>query len=392
MWRRKCFQALIVAAALPACDPSAGPAAERRALVQDAGAVVDPEQLVALVEGPGSADRLTLRASERGYSLLRRDQLRGLDLMLLTFRMPPGAQAAHSIQELEAMQPGVTVGLNHAYRTGPVREAPHGSRIYADELIGWPRHGCPARIPIGIIDGGLDADAPGLHGITVRKRDFTEGASGPVTEHGTAVAEVLAGRGRLGPAELFHAAVVGRVPDASPAAGVDNIMRAVDWLHESGVRLVNVSLAGPYNKILDRGLRAASDRGMIIVGAAGNDGHNAPPRYPAAFDYSIAVTAVDANLRPYQRAPRGNHIDFAAPGVDVFVPLRAGGRYMSGTSIAAPFVTAMIAADSATTGPGTVQDIRARLVASAIDLGSPGWDETFGAGLVTATGRCRSVM
>ena len=142
---------------------------------------------------------------------------------------------------------------------------------------------------------------------------------------------------------LFYAAVVGNVPDADPAAGVDAIMRAIDWLHGSGVRLVNVSLAGPYNKILDRGLAAAADRGMVIVAAVGNDGPGAPPRYPAAFDFVIAVTAVDADLAAYARAPRGSYVDFAAPGVDVFVPLAGSGRYMTGTSIAAPFVTALIA-------------------------------------------------
>ena len=62
---------------------------------------------------------------------------------------------------------------------------------------------------------------------------------------------------------------------------------------------------------------------MVIVAAAGNDGLAAPPRYPAAFDFAIAVTAVDAELDAYDRAPRGEHIDFAAPGVDVFVPLAA---------------------------------------------------------------------
>ena len=103
------------------------------------------------------------------------------------------------------------------------------------------------------------------------------------------------------------------MPGADPAAGVDDIVRAVDWLHSQGVRVVNISLAGPYNKILDRGLEAAAERGMVIVAAAGNEGAGAPPRYPAAFDYVIAVTAVDADLRVYRRAGAGDHIDFAAP-------------------------------------------------------------------------------
>ena len=150
------------------------------------------------------------------------------------------------------------------------------------------------------------------------------------------------------------------------------------------MRLVNVSLAGPYNKILDRGLAAAAERGMVVVAAAGNDGDAAPPRYPAAFDYAIAVTAVDAALEPYDRAPRGEHIDVAAPGVDVFVP--AGG-YMTGTSVAAPFVTAAIAADPEAVGLGPL-DVRRHLLAAARDLGPAGRDATFGAGLATAPPGC----
>jgi hypothetical protein len=62
------------------------------------------------------------------------------------------------------------------------------------------------------------------------------------------------------------------------------------------------------------------------------------------------------------------------------------GRYLSGTSIAAPFVTALIAADPA--GPGTVADARARLARASRDIGEAGPDETFGAGLPTVGGAC----
>ena len=124
---------------------------------------------------------------------------------------------------------------------------------------------------------------------------------------------------------------------------------------------------------------------MVVVAAAGNDGAAAPPRYPAAFDFVIAVTAVDAELDPYARAPRGEHIDLAAPGVDVFVP---GGGYRTGTSIAAPFVTAAIAADPAATRLGSVDEVRRHLLAGARDLGPAGRDDVFGAGLATAPPPC----
>ena len=207
---------------------------------------------------------------------------------------------------------------------------------------------------------------------------------------GSRLQKLLAGPGRLRDAQLYYAVVVGSVSNSEPAAGVDAIMRAINWLHGSGVRLVNVSLAGPYNKILDRGLAAAADRGMVIVAAVGNDGPDAPPRYPAAFDFVIAVTAVDADLQPYARAPRGSYVDFAAPGVDVFVPFSGTGRYVTGTSIAAPFVTALIASDPDAARLGSVTTVRAALAREAVDLGAAGNDDTFGAGLARAPQSCRA--
>jgi hypothetical protein len=277
----------------------------------------------------------------------------------------------------------VTVGRNHAYAAGPDAGAGGRPRVYADVLVGWPAGGCPARTPVGIIDTALDPATLGLAGARINTRSFSDDVAAAGTAHGTAVAELLVGPGRLRGADLYAAAVVGPVPGDDPAAGVDDIMRAVEWLQDSGVRLVNVSLAGPYNKILDRGLRTAAERGMVIVAAAGNDGSAGPPRYPAAFDYAIAVTAVDADLEAYDQAQRGDYIDFAAPGVDVFVPVE-GGRYLSGTSIATPFVTALIAASPG--AAGSVETARARLAQNAVEIG-PG--NTFGAGLATAGPPCR---
>ena len=365
----------------------ATPRPGRAAIARDAQTVVDPDELVALAGGPTAADVLAARAAGRGYQVERRDALAGLDLVMLTFRLPPGARAPAAIRELEAIAPGVTVGLNHAYRPEPGAGGAVAGPMPAPSSPGrmrLPR--LPPRRRARHRDRWARDSLPGARIVT---RSFADGA--PAADaHGAAVAELLAGPGRLRDAQLFYAAVVGNVPDADPAAGVDAIMRAIDWLHGSGVRLVNVSLAGPYNKILDRGLAAAADRGMVIVAAVGNDGPGAPPRYPAAFDFVIAVTAVDADLDPYARAPRGSYVDFAAPGVDVFVPLAGSGRYMTGTSIAAPFVTALIASSPEAASLGSVATVRASLARDAVDLGAAGNDDTFGAGLARAPQSCRA--
>ena len=88
---------------------------------------------MALAGGPTAADVLAARAAGRGYTVERRDALAGLDLVMLTFRLPPGARAPAAIRELEAIAPGVTVGLNHAYRPEPGAGGA-GGRTYAGAL------------------------------------------------------------------------------------------------------------------------------------------------------------------------------------------------------------------------------------------------------------------
>ena len=384
---RRGLAPLALAAALAACAPGTAPPGP---VTRDAGTVVDPDELVALAPGTVTARRLVAEAADRGYTITRNEPLAGLDRVLVTFALPAGTDAPGAIRALERAAPGSVVGRNHAYRPGAeaAGSAPR-PRTYADALIAWPAAGCPAAVPVGMVDTALDPAAPGLAGARIVSRDLTGGT--PADPHGTAVAEILAGPGRLIGVRLYHAAVVGRVPGSEPAAGVDDLIRALDWLATEDVRLVNVSLAGPYNKILDRGLAAAADRGMVIVAAAGNDGRDAPPRWPAAAPAAVAVTAVDAGLAPYSRAPRGDWLDFAAPGVDVFVALADGGRYLTGTSIAAPFVTALAAAGAEPGGLGSAAAVRARLARDSRDLGAAGRDDTFGAGLPTAASACRAV-
>ena len=106
-----------------------------------------------------------------------------------------------------------------------------------------------------------------------------------------------------------------------------------------------MSLAGPKDAFLGKTVREMSAEGVVFVAAAGNGGPAAAPSFPAAYDEVIAVTAVDRRLKSYVYATRGSHIDLAAPGVEIWAAL-PGGREgtLTGTSFAAPYVTAVIAA------------------------------------------------
>jgi hypothetical protein len=375
--------------ALGACEmfqPVTPPAQQVEA---DAGDVVDDREIVVLARTSAAALSLTQKSAARGYALKYSEALEDLDLVMLVLSIPANMRGDAAIRELEGLEPGVSAGVNHAYRVpSPAQGETIGNgRDYAGKLLEWPEGGCRADTVIGVIDAAVDASDPGLSGVPVSSRNFTAGAEAG-SDHGTVTAHILAGGARLSGVRLQAAAVVADHRMTRAAAGVDSIVRAINWMQGSGVRLVNISLAGPYNKILDRALHSATAKGMIVVAAAGNSGPTSPPRYPAAFDGVIAVTAIDVERKVYHSAVQGEQIDFAAPGVDVFVRVGNGGKYVTGTSIAAPFVAARIAADPGAASARTSAGVIAALAKSATDLGAPGRDTVYGYGLPGLQDHC----
>ncbi|WP_372574984.1 S8 family serine peptidase [Ruegeria jejuensis] len=364
------------------CTPAqvrTGPAAERTD-------VVGARKVIALLPNAKSASRMRQTAQSTGYQELDTTRLDGLDLTMLTFRMPDGVTGAEAIEALEAAVPGSTVGINHAYRLQQGTRAP-GALDYADTLMRWQEGGCRARAPIGMIDTAIDTSSPALQGAEVVTRRFFDGNAAAAT-HGTDVAAILADPDRLRGVKIYGANVFGQSDATGPVAGADALVRALDWLAEENVRFVNLALAGPYNKLLDLAVDRAADRGLVLVAAVGNDGPRVDPLYPAGFGEVIAVTAVDAGGRIYRDAVRGSHVDVAAPGVDILVPIEGRPRFVTGTSIATPFVTARLVADPSAIAARSVADVRNRLATTSAELGPEGRDAMFGYGLALADDIC----
>ena len=356
--------------------------------------ITSDENIVVLVRSEEAASRLVINAVRQDYQLIDRTSLKGLGFVLLDFKRPPGVSGQVAISDLQRAEPSATAGIDHFYtlqsvesEIGQKRSTARHGRLYARSMVDWPDNGCRAHSAIGIIDGPVDPTAPALAGADIVVRDFTNGTPGEA-DHGAAIADLLVGRGRLKNARLYSASVVSDFEMERKGADVSALIRALDWMQISQVRVVNFSLAGPYNKLLDRAIQSATAKGMLIVAAVGNDGPNANPRYPAAFENVIAVTAVDAAQEVYADAVRGEHVDFSAPGVDVFVPNPRGGQYLSGTSLAAPFVAALIASDRDLVTNHRIEGVRAGIERKTVDLGAAGRDPVFGAGLVQFAKSC----
>ena len=292
--------------------------------------------------------------------------------------------------------------------------APNGKSCAADRcfgtaLINWqaPLTACARDVKVGIVDTGFDKGHPAFAGVRYEYGEFLpEGSTKASSQHGTGILSLLAGSAVGG--------APGLIPDATyvianaffadssgqPVTDTAQMLRALHWLKKSGVAIANLSFAGPEDDLVHHGVQELTKAGIVVVAAAGNDGPGAPPSYPAAYKEVIAVTAVDRNLAVYRYAGRGDHIDIAAPGVEVWTALpgrREGPQ--TGTSFAVPYVTAVLAVAFRAAGLRPDHDplaskrrALAQLHKNIKSLGTEHRDSTFGAGLVQAPAVCDPPM
>lgn len=340
---------------------------------------------------------LAERVAPLGISVVSVEPFAALGLSVARLRLPDNMPIATGRALLEARVPGIQLDVNALY--APLGSVSLPGPDYGKRMIGWPEddRGCGTGLRVGMIDTGLDPANPALAGRAIIARSFVDPAAKPApTGHGTAIAGILVGAadgadtGLLPNAQLYVADIFAEDVAGEPRATAVGFVGALDWLVGSGVRAINVSLAGDDNGLMGLAVRRAAEQGVVLVAAAGNGGPEAPPAYPAALDPVIAVTAVDADSRRYPEANLGDYIDFAAPGVRVHSP-SAPADSATGTSFAAPFVTAVVATELGAGAADAASDadrVRDRLAQASSDLGVPGRDDEFGWGLVQSPNGC----
>ena len=92
------------------------------------------------------------------------------------------------------------------------------------------------------------------------------------------------------------------------------IIKGLDWAISQDARIVNMSFAGPKDPTLAKAFKAAYDKGVVLIAAAGNAGPKSPPLYPGADPNVIAVSAIDEDDQIYTNSNRGKYVSVAAPG------------------------------------------------------------------------------
>ena len=286
------------------------------------------------------------------------------------------------------------------------------------------------QIVVAIIDSGIDydhedlrdniwhndAELRGTQGVDdddngyiddIRGWDFTHAPGVPGTgdylnrdndphdesSHGTRVAGIVAATTNN------DVGIAGIAPDAQLMAlraglnrlGVsgsfleeDDLAAAILYAVENGAQVINMSWGGSERTfVLSDILQYAHAMGVVLVSAAGNS--SGPLAYPAAHHATLAIGATDHEDRlAHYFSNRGAALDLVAPGVRVLSTF-PNNQYLaaSGTSFSAPHVAGLAALILSRRPELSPQSIRGLLIASAVDLGEPGHDNSYGAGRVS---------
>lgn len=249
-------------------------------------------------------------------------------------------------------------------------------------------------VTVAVLDTGADMTVPlfterplseDSYDFVNATADLTDITSGSAAGHGTMVTSLLYD---LLPenAEIM----VLRVFDDSGSASRARILSALQYALDHGANIINMSLGWEradssytfLNDMLDR-LQA---HGKTVICAAGNRGADANTCYPASYETTISVSAVNSTLNFESFSNFGSSVDFAAPGSGLkMITLGGAEKIDKGTSFAAPHVTA-VAADMLLCEDFSPAQIYNNLRAGSEDLGYAGRDVNYGWGFPRLTG------
>jgi subtilisin family serine protease len=299
-------------------------------------------------------------------------------------RIVAGAQANYTYVTVQAQAPELAQDPDLAGLTQGEGDAAQYA-IGKLGLVDIHRQLKGSNVTVAVIDSQIDIKHPDLEGVVADQFDAV-GQAEPPHSHGTGMAGAIFSHRRLmgvAPSARLYAVHAFSSGAASAESTTFNILKGLQWASDKGVRVINMSFAGPRDPSLERALKAAHDKGIVLVAAAGNAGPKSPPLYPGADPNVIAVTATDVNDKLFSGANRGRYIAVAAPGVDILVPAPENTYQLTtGTSVASAEVSglaALLLERNPNLGP---EDVRKILTSSARRLGAKDRDDDFGSGLV----------
>ena len=256
---------------------------------------------------------------------------------------------------------------------------------------------------VAVVDSGVQADHPDLAGHLRPGYDFVQNDATPQdgNGHGTHVSGIISavsGNG-IGVESVAPGATIlpVRVLDDDGGGSTDRVAKGVDYARTHGADVINLSLGSDVPLVgamggdaFDAAVHRALAAGIVVVAASGNNGVPVCEQ-PAASDGLLCVGAVDKRKQRSFFSSFGSGLGLVAPGgsgtgipgEDVLSTYTGSGyAELAGTSQAAPHVSGVAALLVARGVRG--QAAVKRILATATDLGAPGVDPVYGAGLVNA--------
>jgi thermitase len=252
-----------------------------------------------------------------------------------------------------------------------------------------------------IIDSGIDLGHPDLKAkIVPESYNVLDHNNQPKDDHGhgthcAGIAAALADNNEGGTGVAPGVGLMSvKVLDAAGRGNDATIAEGIVYAADHGAKVASMSL-GLYkrSKVIEDALQYALDHDVVLVASAGNNNaENDPtsaPHLPSTYPGVIEVAATDANDKKASFSNYGKTVTVAAPGVDILstLPTYDVGRpltygKMSGTSMASPFVAGLAGLVRSQFPQLNREQVRARIEASADDLGAPGKDPFYGSGRV----------
>lgn len=273
-------------------------------------------------------------------------------------------------------------------------------------LTAWDLEEGDSSILVMVIDNGVQQDHPDIN--QRPGNDFTSDASvsgGPVNNcdrHGTAVAGCIAGLknnaiGVTGIAPGCRVASARCMISTLDCTGgwtsqASWTVSALNWASVIGVRVTNNSNGyGFVSSAIQSTYQSTRGNGMVHFASSMNDGASSIG-YPASISTVNAVGSIDSDGDRSSFSNFGNGLAFMAPGHSIETTDRTGAdgynstdyHLISGTSFASPYTAGVAALVLSMTPSLTASEVESILRTTARDLGAPGYDTTFGNGLVQA--------
>jgi uncharacterized repeat protein (TIGR02543 family) len=256
-------------------------------------------------------------------------------------------------------------------------------------------------VVVAIIDSGLSlfSDIDGVlkgadvSGNSIREDTYVGQYSYEGSQHGTAIASLIGSNlnniGLAGIAPDVSILPVKAFYDGTSITTATKISAGIRWAADRGANIINLSLGtNSEEPLLREAVQYAQNKGALIVAASGNNGFSSFVSYPASYDGVIAVGSTKDTGESSAFSNYGQELKLLAPGENIYLAnYSAGGTsyaYFTGTSFAAPTVTA-VAALLKSKYPGYSNEKITKILYTGTDDGNyPGWDAYTGYGTVNA--------